>query len=167
VLPYLLEVLERPLLPLHHRAHSAQGGTLERLAAVERVSVLEKLDIVAADPVDQLLGEVELAEGELEVVAVVQHVDEVRVERMDVVQAREVGQDLSELVVVVHVRVLDLAHVKLPDADNVVAGVDHGRRLALRLGQDHIDEVLGRRHRLDLLKVVDDHGRCKERHRRP
>jgi len=194
VLPDLLQVLERALLALHHRAHTAERGALQRLAAVERVAVLEQLDVVAPDLVDELLRQVQLAQRQLEVVAVVQHVDQVRVEGVDVVQPRKVGQDLGELVVVVHVRELNLreegwmgplsasararaapapvsledsdahlAHVELADPDDVVARVHDGGRLALRLGEDHVDELLGRRHRLDLLEVVDDHilaGRC-------
>ena len=35
--------------------------------------------------------------------------------------------------------------------------VHNSRRLALRLRQDDIDEVLGRRHDLDLLEVIDYH----------
>ena len=158
VLPDLLEVLERAFLPLHDRAHAAQRRALQRLAPVERVAVLEQLDVVAADAVDELARDVHLAEGELEVVAVVEDVHQVRVERVDVVQPREVRQDLRQLLVVVGVRVLDLAHVKLPDADDVVARVDDGRRLPLRLGEYDVDEVLSRRHGLDLLELRSRKG---------
>eukprot|EP00962_Isochrysis_galbana_P021975 scaffold6512_cov132-Isochrysis_galbana.AAC.3 len=115
VLPHLLQVLERALLPLHNGAHSAERRALQRFAPVERVAVLEQLDIVTAHPVDELLGEVELAQSKLEVVAVVQHVDQIRVERVDVIQPREVGQDLRQLVMVVHVRELDLRRPKSKD----------------------------------------------------
>ena len=51
------------------------------------------------------------------------HIDEVRVKGVNIVEAREIGEDLCELLVVVHVRVLDLAHIKLRAGDSVgVAG---------------------------------------------
>ena len=36
--------------------------------------------------------------------------------------------------------------------------MDDGGRLPLRLGEDDVDEVLGRRHDADLLEVVLHHG---------
>ena len=52
---------------------------------------------------------------------------------------------------------LDLTHIELPDAHDVVVRMDDGGRLALRLGEDGIDQRVGSRHGLDLLEVVDDH----------
>ena len=157
VLAHLLEIFECALLSLHDGAHAAECGALERFATVQRVAVLEQLGVVAADTVDQLAGNVHLTEGQLEVVAVVQHIDQVRVERVDIVEPREVGEDLSELLAVGRVRELNLAHVELADAHNVVAGVHHRRCLALRLREHHIDEVGCGGHGLDLLEVVHDH----------
>eukprot|EP00966_Prymnesium_polylepis_P058577 1356750-Prymnesium_polylepis.2 len=87
------------------------------------------------------------------------HVDEVGVKRVDVVQARKVGQDLGELVVVVHVGELDLPHGPVPgldaraagergtgthlaDPNDVVARVHNRRCLALGLTEDHINKGL-------------------------
>ena len=157
VLAHLLEVLEGALLALEHGAHAAERGALERLAAVERVAVLEQLDVVLADAVDQLARDVQLAERELVVVAVVQHVDQVGVERVDVLEPREVGERERQFLVAGVLHVLDLAHVKLPDAHDVVPGVDDGRRLPLRLREHDVEEVGRRRHGGHLLEVVDHH----------
>ena len=100
VLAHLLEVLERALLAHEHRAHPSERRALQRLAPVQRVAVLEQLDIIAADAIDELSRDVHLAESELVMVAVVEDVDQVRVERVDVVQPREVRQDLRELLVI-------------------------------------------------------------------
>ena len=94
--PRLLQVLERALLPLDHSAHPTERGALEALAAVERVAVLEQLDVVLAHGVDELPRDVHLAERQLEVIAVVEHVDQVGVERVDVLEPREVCHDLRQ-----------------------------------------------------------------------
>ena len=65
---------------------------------------------------------------------------------MDVVDAGEVLEDLGELLVPRGLGVLDLAHVELADAGDGVAAVDHRGGLALRSGQDDVDEVLRRGH---------------------
>ena len=77
---------------------------------------------------------------------------------MDVVDARELGEDVGELLVDRLLRVLDLLHVELADARDVVALVHDGRRLALRLGEDDVDEVLAGRDDGDPLEVVDGGG---------
>ena len=45
-----------------------------------------------------------------------------------------------------------------PDAGDLVAGVDHRGRLALRPRQHNVHKVGRRRHRLDLLEIVAHHG---------
>jgi hypothetical protein len=87
-------------------------------------------------------GHVDLAQGELVVVLVVQDVHQVGVEGMHVVHLGKVGQHLGHAIVVVLLRELDLAQVELSDTRDLVLLVDYGRCLALCLGQDDIDEVL-------------------------
>ena len=67
----------------------------------------------------------------LKVVAIIEHVHEVSIEGMDVIEPSEIREDLRELLVIVHVRVLDLAHVELADAHNVVPRVHHSGSLPL------------------------------------
>ena len=55
-------------------------------------------------------------------------------------------KDLVEFLAVVGLGELDFAHVKATDPADLPALVDYSGRLALRLGEDHIDEILGARH---------------------
>lgn len=100
---------------------------------------------------------VHLSQGQLVVVAVVEDVHEVAVERVDILQLGEVGQDEAELLAEVALRELDLPHVESPDAADLVLFVHYGGRLPLRLGEDDVDELLGRGHDGDLLEVVLHH----------
>ena len=77
---------------------------------------------------------------------------------MDVVETRKVGQNLRELLMALGVRELDLAHVELPNAHDVVAWVNYGGRFALRLREDNVDEVRRSGDGLNLLEIVHDHG---------
>ena len=63
---------------------------------------------------------------------------------MDVVHAREVLQNAAQLLVPARLRELHLAHVELADARDGVPTMHHRRRLALRPGKHHIDEILRR-----------------------
>lgn len=111
--------------------------------------------------VDQILGDVNLSQGQLVMVLVIQDVHQVGVERVDVLQKQtkhnwesdkspnsldrrlfevtyiklwEVGENLREAVVVVLLRELHLAHVKMSDAVNLVMFVDNCGRLPLCFG---------------------------------
>ena len=92
----LLEVRQWVLLPLHDCRHSAEGGLLELLASVQAVAELEHPAVVLSDLVDEMPRGVELTEGELVVVLVVQHVQQRGHERVQAVNVRKFGQDLLE-----------------------------------------------------------------------
>ena len=64
-------------------------------------------------------------------VLVVEDVEEVTVERVDLVEARELFDDGGELLVEVGLSVLDFAHVELAETVDFVALVDDGWGLAL------------------------------------
>ena len=87
-------------------------------------------------------------------VLIVQHVQQIAVERVHVIDSREVFEDSRQLFVPRLLRVLHLAHVKLANARDGVARVDDRRRLSLRAAQDDVDEIARRGHARDLLKVV-------------
>ena len=80
---------------------------------------------------DEVAGHVELAQRKLEVVLVVQHIEQIRIEGVDVIDLGEVIQDLTQLLMPVGLRVLDLAHVERADAGDGPAIVDNCGRLAL------------------------------------
>lgn len=76
------------------------------------------------------------------------------IERVDVIESREIGQDLGELLVEVHVCELDLAHIELADANDRIARMHNSWRLPLRLGEDDVNKVRRLRNGLNLVKVV-------------
>lgn len=143
MLPDLLKILKALCLALHDGGHSAEGSPLELLAPVQRVSVLEETHIVLGDIVDEVESDVDLTEGQLVVVLVIEDVHKISIERVDVIQLGEVCQDLGKLVVEALLGELDFSHVKLADARNLVLLVHDGRCFPLRFGQDDVDKVLG------------------------
>jgi hypothetical protein len=112
VLADLVEVHEGVLEALDEGGHATEGGPLELLALEERLAVLEQADIVAGDGLDQVLGGGELTEGDLEVVGIVEGVEEILVERVDVLQTGEALEDGAELFRKGLLGELDLASVK-------------------------------------------------------
>ena len=158
MLAYLLQVLQTLILALHDGAHSAECCPLELLTAVERVAELHQTHVVLGHVVDEVFGRVDLAQGQLVVILVVEDVHEVGIKRVDVVQLGELGHHRGELVVERLLREFHLLRVKLTNAGDLEVPVDDCRRLALSLGQDDVHEVLGRRDDRDLLKIVMTHG---------
>ena len=142
MLPDLLEVRERRGVLLHDGAHASQRRSLELLASVERVAVLEELDVILGDLVDDVLGGIELPERELVVVLVVQNVEEVAVEGVDIVKLREGVQDVAELVVKSLLGVLDFSLRKKRERERELGLVAHegegeagGRRTVRKEGR--------------------------------
>ena len=105
----------------------------------------------------QVPSSVDLTQGQLVVVPVVEDVHQICVERVDVLQLWKLGQDDGQLLVEAGLRKLDLAHVESPDSADLEVPVHHRRRLPLRLGQDDVGEVLRRRDDGNLLEVVVRH----------
>ena len=157
MLPHLLQVLQALVLPLHDGAHPPHGSFLELLAAVQGIAILQQPHVVLRDVVDEMLGRVDLAQGELVVVLVVQDVHEVGVKRVDVVQLGELVQNARQLVVEVLLSEFHFFRVELPDPRYLVVLVDHSRSLPLGFGQNNVHEVFGRRDYCYFLKVVMRH----------
>merc|ERR1712183_352915 len=109
-----------------------------------------------------MLGGVDLPKSQLVMIFIIKHVHEISIERMNVLHAWEVSDDLCELVMVVLLCELDLSKVESSNATDVVLFVDDGGRLSLGFGEDDIDEVLGGGNHLDLLEVIlrRRHGGC-------
>mmetsp|Transcript_9318 Transcript_9318/g.19659 ORF Transcript_9318/g.19659 Transcript_9318/m.19659 type:complete len:220 (+) Transcript_9318:304-963(+) len=163
VLPDLLQITQTGLLPFQNGAHPTQRRPLETLAPVEAVAVLDHADHVAGHAVDELLGRVDLTQGELVVISIVEGVAEVGVEGMDVGEAGEVGEHRRESVRDCLLGEFDFAHVKVTNSRNLVTGMDHRRRPSLRSRQHDIHQIVCARHRGHFLEVVhrhDDVGSC-------
>ena len=90
-------------------------------------------------------------------VAVVEHVHQVGVERVDVVQLWEAFDDSSQLFIDRLLHEFDFAHVEFADPLNLEALANLGRRLALRLREHNVDQIVGLWDLDNLLEVV---GTC-------
>jgi hypothetical protein len=84
VLSDLLEVGERVFLSLHDCGHTTKSGLLELLTSVQRVTELEQSHVVLGDLGDKVSGSVELTQGKLVVVLVVQDVQQGGEERVQI-----------------------------------------------------------------------------------
>lgn len=150
VLADLVEVEQRVLQALGEGGHAAERGPLQLLALEQALGVLEQAHVVAGDGLDQVLCGGQLAQGDLEVVGIVEGVEQVLVEGVDVLQAREAVEDLGELLREGLLRELDLARVETPDTADLEARSDLGGKPSLRPAQDDVEELLRRRHRGDV-----------------
>mmetsp|Transcript_26169 Transcript_26169/g.55211 ORF Transcript_26169/g.55211 Transcript_26169/m.55211 type:complete len:235 (+) Transcript_26169:1681-2385(+) len=157
VLPHLLQITQTRLLPLQNGTHPTQRRPLQTLASVERIAVFDHTDHIPGHGVDELLGRVDLSEGELVVIAIVERVAEVGVEGMDVGQAGKVGEHGREAVGDGLLGEFDFAHVKVANPRNLVSGMDHRRRPSLRPRQDDVHEIVRAWHGCHFFKVVDRH----------
>ena len=83
---------------------------------------------------------IDLPERDLVVVTIVENVAEVRIERVDVVDTRELLEDTAELLVECCLRILHLPHVEVANPGDLELRVDLCWRLALCLRQHNIDQ---------------------------
>ena len=104
-----------------------------------------------------MLGCIDLPQGELVVVLVVEHIHEVSIERMDIIKLRKLVQDGRQLVVERLLGELDFPSVELANSRYLEVLADDGGCLALGLGKDNVDKVLGGGNHRDLLEVVVTH----------
>ena len=116
MLPHLLQVLKALVLSLHDGAHAAERSPFQLLTAIETVAEFQQADVVLGHVVDEVLGRVDLPQGQLVVVSVVEDVHEVGVERVDVIQLGKLVQDGGKLVVECLLRELYLSSIKLADS---------------------------------------------------
>lgn len=94
----LVKIQKGILQSLDKRGHATESGSLELLALVERLCVFQKADVIAGDGLDQVLGSGHLTKGNLEVVRIVEGVEQILVERVDVLKTRKAVEDGGELV---------------------------------------------------------------------
>lgn len=89
MLPDLLEVDEGILQSLADCGHATEGSSLQLLALEERLTVLQKTNVVARDGLDESFRSRELTKSNSEVIRIVEGVEQIAMERMDICQARE------------------------------------------------------------------------------
>lgn len=131
----------------------SEGSSLELLAVVERLSVLDETHIILGNVVDCLASGVNLSERELVVISRVQDVDEIGIERVQLLHDGETIQDGSEAVMALLLGELDLTSVERTNTRDLPSLADHSRGLSLRLAENDINEIVGRRHNDNLLEV--------------
>jgi len=84
VLPDLLQVLQRVLLPLHDSSHSTKSGPLELLTSVERITEFEQSNVILGNLGDEVASSVELTKSKLVMVLVVKDIEEIAQEGVKV-----------------------------------------------------------------------------------
>lgn len=94
--PHFLQVRERGGDLPDHGAHPAQSSSLQGLAPVERICVFDQFEVISAHVFDHILGGLDMPQGEFVVVFIVEHVEQVRVEGVDVLHLREVVEDVEQ-----------------------------------------------------------------------
>lgn len=112
MLSHLIEIQERIFEALADGGHATKRGPLELLALEERLAILEQTDIVSGNGLDQVLCGGELTERNAEVVGIVERVEQILVERMDILQSRETLEDGAELFGECFLGELDLSGVE-------------------------------------------------------
>mmetsp|Transcript_61413 Transcript_61413/g.163386 ORF Transcript_61413/g.163386 Transcript_61413/m.163386 type:complete len:205 (-) Transcript_61413:121-735(-) len=127
----LLEIRQGSREFLHHGAHTPKGSALEHFCLVQTVRELHHANVVLRDVLENLLARVNLPQRELVVVAIVEHVAEIRVEGVDVVDLGEVLEDLFESLAERGLAELHLAHVEGSNTRDLEARMHHRGGLAL------------------------------------
>lgn len=93
----LVEVEQWVFQATANSGHATQSGTLQLLALEQRLGVFEQSHIVARYGLDEVLGGGQLTQGNSEMVGIVESVEQILVERMDVLQSWEAVEDQREL----------------------------------------------------------------------
>lgn len=102
-------------------------------------------------------GGVDLTKRQFVMIPIVENIHEVTVERMDVLQLGELGENDGQLLVETGLSEFDFPHVESTNSANLEMAMNHGWCLTLSLGQDDVGEVAGGRHDRNLLEVVVRH----------
>ena len=95
-----------------------------------------------------------MAKSKLIVISIVEHIHQVRIKWVNVVQFREAFNNSSQFFIDRLLHKFDFSHVKLADSLNLKALADLCRCLALCLRQHNIDQVRSFRDLTDLLEVI-------------
>lgn len=124
MLPDLLQIDERVLQPLADSRHATKCCPFQLFALEQRLPVLEQTHVITRNRLDERLGSVELTEGNSEVIRIVESIEQITVERVDILEAREgfdrggeaLGEGLSG--------VLDFSRVESSNSADLETGTD-------------------------------------------
>lgn len=112
MLANLVEIQERVLEALDERGHATKRGSLELLALEKRLAILEQTDVISRNSLNQVLRSGKLAQGDTEMVGIVERVEQVLVERMNVLQSGKAFEDGAELFAKRLLRKLDFSCIE-------------------------------------------------------
>lgn len=93
MLAHLFEVKERVLKALANSGHATQASALQLLALEERLAILEQTHVIPRHRLNQMFRRGELTQRNAEMVGIVKSVEEIFVERMNVLKLRETLED--------------------------------------------------------------------------
>jgi hypothetical protein len=153
MLPHLLQINKGIFQSLADGRHPAQCRPLELLALEQALSIFEKADVVASDSLDKGFGGVQLTESDAEMVRIVQSVEQIAVERVDVLEAWEGrdggGQPLGKRLR----RIFDFSSVKRSNTADLEAGTDLSGKAPLSSGEDNVQKLLAGGHDRNVLPL--------------
>ena len=135
MLPDFFQVTERTLQFLEEGTHASECCSFEHLGAIQRVSVLEEANIVVRDGVDYSFGLVNVPKSQLVMVLVVEHVHQICVEWVNVVQFWEPVNNSTQFFLESLLHEFNLSHVELSDSLDLETSRDLGGRLPLSFRQ--------------------------------
>jgi hypothetical protein len=91
------------------------------------------------------------------VILVIEHMKEIAIERVDVIQSGKLVSDGGQLFIEVLLGIPNFPHIELANAFDSITLVDNSWCLPLSAGQDYVNEVLTRRDNSDLLEIILHH----------
>ena len=140
MLSHLFQVSKTCSQLLEKSGHPSEGGSLQHLASVERVSIFEHSYVVIGNIVDYRFGLVHVSQSQFVVVFVVEYVQLVCVERMDVVELGEAIDNSLQFFIDSGLSELDLSHIEPSDSIDLKLLVDFSRSLSVRFGEDNVNK---------------------------
>ena len=96
MLPDLLKIYKRVLQSLADSRHATQGCPLKLFALEKRLSIFQEADIVARDCLNERLSSRELSKRNSKVIRIVECVQQIAMERVDILETREGFDGLGE-----------------------------------------------------------------------
>lgn len=95
-----------------------------------------------------------MAEGQLVMVLIIEDIEEVAVERVDVLNFGEVFEDIIEFFVESLLAELDLAHVEWSDSTDGISWMNDCGGFSLSFWEDDVDEICSRGNNFNCFEIV-------------
>lgn len=78
-----------------HGADATHGCSFERFASIERICILDQLQIISSHVLYHIFCCLHMSQGQLEMVLIIQNIEQVSIERMDVLYFWEIIKDVQ------------------------------------------------------------------------